>query len=74
MAGRLSPDLLDRGTDFIALCCHDTLEIEAARVRSEQIDAELASEGALKARKRKEEVHVLLLGKLLIDCTRQSLP
>jgi hypothetical protein len=37
-------------------------EIEAARVRSEQIDAELASEAASRARSRKEEVHVLLLG------------
>ncbi|KAF8318371.1 G-alpha-domain-containing protein [Clavulina sp. PMI_390] len=37
-------------------------DIEAARTRSDQIDAELSSEGAARARKRREENHVLLLG------------
>lgn len=41
------------------------LEIEAARLRSEQIDRELASEAALKAQRRKNEVHILVLGKLI---------
>jgi hypothetical protein len=40
-------------------------ELEAARLRSEQIDAELASEAALKAQRRKNEVHILVLGKLI---------
>lgn len=41
------------------------LEIEAARIRSDQIDADLAQEGVVRAKQRKEESHVLLLGKLL---------
>jgi hypothetical protein len=44
--------------------CHNYIELEAARVRSEQIDADLASEAAFKTRRRREEVHVLLLGKV----------
>ena len=51
------------------LKCDVSAEREAARVRSEQIDAELASEAISRARRRQEEVHVLLLG---IDLSRPS--
>ena len=55
------------------LKCHVFAEREAARVRSEQIDAELASEAISRARRRQEEVHVLLLGINLSRCRRSCL-
>jgi hypothetical protein len=47
---------------YVASLTITTAELERARLRSEQIDSELASEAAFLARKRQSEVTLLLLG------------